>query len=147
MGEANELKKTVLAQASEDALAVDTMGGRVHVRWDDTAQATPHGQVMFFADFLATAGVFDRWVQGCPLHCSSPNASGPRDVQGTLMLGILAGSKRYAHIGGARADAVVAKALGLQCMGQRGLGAPRPEGDGARGQPAVDAPVADGQRA
>jgi hypothetical protein len=116
MDEADEPKKTTLAQASAQAMAVDTMGGRVHVRWDDTAQATPHGQIVFFAEFLATAGVFDRWVQGCPLHYSSPNASSPRDVLGTLMLGILAGSKRYAHIAGVRGDAVAAKALGLQGM-------------------------------
>jgi hypothetical protein len=32
MGEADEPKKTALAQPSEDAMAVDTMGGRVHVR-------------------------------------------------------------------------------------------------------------------
>jgi Transposase DDE domain group 1 len=116
MGEANEAKKTALAQASEDAMVVDTMGGRVHVRWDETAQATPHGQIVFFAEFLATAGVFDRWVQDCPLHYSSPNASRARDVLGTLMLGILAGSKRYAHIAGVRGDAVAAKALGLRGM-------------------------------
>jgi hypothetical protein len=116
MGDANEPKKTALAQASEDAVAVDTMGGRVHVRWDETAQATPHGQIVFFAEFLATAGVFDRWVEACPLYYSSPNASRSRDVLGTLMLGILAGSKRYAHIAGVRGDAVAAKALGLNGM-------------------------------
>ncbi len=116
MGEANEPKKTALAQASEDVMVADTMGGRMHVRWDESAQATPHGQIVFFAEFLATAGVFDRWVQACPLHYSSPNASRTRDVLGTLMLGILAGSKRYAHIAGIRGDAVAAKALGLQGM-------------------------------
>ena len=73
MDEANELKKSVLALASEAAMAMDTMGGRVHVRWDETAHAT-------------------------------------------LMLGILAGSKRYAHIAGVRGDAVAAKALGLRGM-------------------------------
>ena len=98
MGEAKEPKRTRLAQASEDAMVVDTMGGRVHVHWDETAQATPHGQIVFFAEFLATAGVFERWVEDCPLRYSSPNASRPRDVLGTLMLGILAGSKRYTHI-------------------------------------------------
>jgi hypothetical protein len=87
MGEADEPKKTALAQASEDVMVADTMGGRMYVRWDETAHATPHGQIVFFAEFLATAGVFDRWVQGCPLHYSSPNASRPRDVLGTLMLG------------------------------------------------------------
>lgn len=116
MGEADELKKTVLAQASEAAMVADTMGGRMQVRWDETAQATPHGQIVFFAEFLATAGVFDRWVRNCPLHYSSPNASSARDVLGTLLLGILAGSKRYAHIAGIRGDAVAAKALGLQGM-------------------------------
>ena len=114
MGEVIEQHKTVLAQASEDAMVVDTMGGRMHVRWDETAQATPHGQIAFFAEFLATAGVFDRWVDACPLRYSSPNASRPRDVLGTLMLGILAGSKRYAHIAGVRGDAVAAQALGLK---------------------------------
>jgi hypothetical protein len=116
MSEATEPRKTALAQASEEAMAVDTMGGRVHVRWDETAQATPHGQIVFFAEFLATAGVFEHWVQGCPLQYSSPNASPMRDVLGTLMLGILAGSKRYAHIAGVRGDAVAAKALGLRGM-------------------------------
>lgn len=114
MGERDEPKKAVLAQASADAMVADTMGGRVHVRWDETAQATPHGQIVFFAEFLATAGVFDRWVDTCPLRYSSPNASRARDVLGTLMLGILAGSKRYAHIAGVRGDGVAAKALGLQ---------------------------------
>ena len=133
MREAKEPKKTVLARAGEDAMVVDTMGGRVHVRWDETAQATPHGQIVFFAEFLATAGVFDRWVRGCPLHYSSPNASRPRDVLGTLMLGILAGSKRYAHIAGVRGDAVAAKALGLRGMVsedsvRRALAAMSPEG-------------------
>ena len=61
MSEADKPKKTALAQASEDAMVVGTMGGRMRVRWDGSAQATPHGQIVFFAEFLATAGVFDRW--------------------------------------------------------------------------------------
>lgn len=56
---------TTLATAAGGAMAVDTLGGRMHVRWDEQAQATPHGQLVFFAEFLATAGVFDRWVQEC----------------------------------------------------------------------------------
>ena len=75
MGESSKAKRTALAQASEDVMVAQTMGGRMHVRWDETAQATPHGQLVFFAEFLATAGVFERWVDGCPLSYSSPNAS------------------------------------------------------------------------
>ena len=78
--------------------------------------------MVFFAEFLATAGVFDRWVDGCPLRYSSPNASSARDVLGTLMLGILAGSKRYAHIAGIRGDAVAAQALGLDGLVSEDLG-------------------------
>lgn len=72
MSEPDEPKKTALAQASEDAMVVDTMGGRVHVRWDETAQATPHGQIVFFAEFLATADVFDRWVQAARCITAAP---------------------------------------------------------------------------
>ena len=114
MGDTNKLKKGVLALASEEVMVAHMMGGRMHVRWDETAQATPHGQLVFFADFLATSGVFERWVDACPLNYTSPTASTKRDVLGTLMLGILAGSKRYAHIAGVRGDAVAAHALGLK---------------------------------
>lgn len=108
-----EAKKTELALAGEEAMVVQTLGGRMHVRWDESASATPHGQLVFFAEFLATAGVFERWVQECPLRYTSPNAPATRDVLGTLMLGILAGSRRYAHIAGVRGDVVAAQALGM----------------------------------
>ena len=51
MGELIERKKTAVAQASDEFVAVQTMGGRMHVRWDETAQATPHGQIVYFAEF------------------------------------------------------------------------------------------------
>ena len=105
--------KTAVALAGQETMAVQTLGGRMHVRWDESTQATPHGQLAFFAEFLATAGVFDRWVDQAPLKYTSPNASSKRDVLGTLMLGILAGSRRYAHIAGVRGDRVAARALGL----------------------------------
>jgi hypothetical protein len=113
MGELIKCKKTALAQASQEYVAVQTMGGRMHVRWDHAAKATPHGQLVYFAEFLATAGIFDNWVKACPLHYTSPNASLVRDVLGTLMLGVLSGSKRYAHLAGIRGDQVAAQALGL----------------------------------
>lgn len=87
---------------------VDTLGGRMHVRWDEGAAATPHGQLVFFAEFLATTGVFERWVSQCPLAYRSGNAPDKRDVLGTLMLGLLAGrwsasTRRPAQRGCARA--------------------------------------------
>lgn len=85
----------------------------MHVRWDEHAAATPHGQLVFLAEFLAATGVFDRWVSNCPLTYSSGNAPDKRDVLGTLMLALLAGHNRYAHITALRGHAVAAKALGM----------------------------------
>ena len=116
MGEHKRRPKGALARLNPDAQAaqmVDTLGGRMHVRWDAGAAATPHGQLVFFAEFLATTGVFDRWVSSCPLEYRSGNAPDKRDVLGTLMLSLLAGHRRYAHITALRGDAVAAQALGM----------------------------------
>jgi len=98
---------------SEAPMVVDTLGGRMHVHWDTQAQATPNGQLVFFAEFLATAGVFDAFVESCPLEYHSPNSPGKRDVLGTLVLAALAGHRRYAHVTALRGDAVAAQALGM----------------------------------
>lgn len=112
MGERKNRQKMAVATVSEP-LVVDTMGGRIHVQWDESAQATPNGQLVFLAEFLACTGVFDRWVETCPLTYTSPNSPGNRDVLGTLLLGILAGHRRYAHITGLRGDSVAPRALGM----------------------------------
>ena len=115
MGEARRKALAARHLAAEDtpAQVVDTLGGRMHVRWDEAAAATPHGQLVFFAEFLATTGVFERWVAGCPLEYRSGNAPDKRDVLGTLMLGLLAGHRRYARITALRGDGVAAQALGM----------------------------------
>lgn len=116
MGEHKHRRNAALAKLTEgddQPQVVDTLGGRMHVRWDESAAATPHGQLVFFAQFLATTGVFERWVSSCPLEYRSGNAPNKRDVLGTLMLGMLAGHRRYAHISALRGDAVAAQALGM----------------------------------
>jgi len=90
MGESKRKQTAALAEGAEKgdtAQVVDTLGGRMHVRWDRGAAATPHGQLVFFAEFLATTGVFERWVSECPLEYRSGNAPDKRDVLGTLMPG------------------------------------------------------------
>jgi len=104
---------------AEAPVVVDTLGGRMHVRWDSGAAATPHGQLVFFAEFLAATGVFERWVSACPLEHRSGNAPDKRDVLGTLMLGLLAGHRRFAHITALRGDAVATlETFRVGCMGQ-----------------------------
>jgi len=56
--------------------------------------------------FLKTSGVFENWVNDCPLQYTSPNAPQKRDVLGTILLSVLAGHWRYAHISALRGDGV-----------------------------------------
>jgi hypothetical protein len=83
------------------------------VEWDPQAAVTPLGHLAFFVQFLKLSGLFESWVEHCPLSFSSPNAPQNRDVLGTVMLSILAGHKRYAHITSLRADGVNPTLLGM----------------------------------
>jgi hypothetical protein len=91
----------------------DTFAGRVHVEWDATAPVTPFGQLPFFIDYLKQAGLFDAWVADCPLSLTSPNAPKKRDLLGTVLLSVLAGHRRYAHITALRCDPVNPPLLGM----------------------------------
>ena len=64
-------------------LRVATPGGRFQVRWDEGGSATAMGQLAFFAEFLEVSGLFARWVDGCPMDYTSPNAPAAVDVVGT----------------------------------------------------------------
>lgn len=96
------------------AVFVDTFGGRVHVEWDIGAAVTPFGSLAFFVDFLKTADLFVPWVEECPLVYTSNNAPSKVDVLGTLLLSVLAGHTRYAHIDAVRNDAVNRGLLGME---------------------------------
>ena len=100
-----------IAQLSR--VAVDTFAGRIHVEWDPDAAVTPLGQLPFFIEFLKASGLYEAFVANCPLSYSSPNAPEIRDVLGTLVLSILAGHKRYAHITTIRSDQVNPELLGM----------------------------------
>ena len=95
------------------ALPVDTYGGRIHVEWDPQATVTPLGQLPFFIEFLKTADLFLPWVRDCPLPYQSPNAPQAVDLLGTVLLSILSGHHRYAHITTIRTDGVNPALLGM----------------------------------
>jgi len=92
---------------------VATPGGRFHVRWDEDGSATALGQLVFFAEFLDVSGLFARWVDGCPMAYTSPNAPAVVNVLGTWLLSILDGQRRYAHVTGLRGDEVAPQILGM----------------------------------
>lgn len=95
-------------------VAVDTFAGRIHVEWDPDACVTPMGQLPFFIEFLKASGLYEAFVADCPLAYASPNAPKVRDILGTLVLSILAGHKRYAHITTIRSDQVNPELLGME---------------------------------
>jgi hypothetical protein len=101
--------------AGQGPVVVDTFGGRIHVEWEEGERApvTPLGQLPFFLEYLKQGGLFDGWVSSCPLHLTSPNAPPKRDVLGTVLLSVLAGHYRYAHITMLRCDAVTPPLLGM----------------------------------
>jgi hypothetical protein len=75
---------------------------------------TPFGQLPFFIEYLKQGGLFDGWVADCPLSLSSPNAPRKRDLLGTVLLSVLAGHRRYAHITALRCDRVNPPLLGMR---------------------------------
>jgi hypothetical protein len=108
-----EMEKTESAGASEDC-TVETYAGKLRIRWDDSAAVTAMGQMPVFIDFLKTSGLWDGFVADCPLRYTSPNAPSQVDILGTLLMSVLAGQWRYAHITGLRGDGVNPNLLGMR---------------------------------
>lgn len=99
--------------AAEAELVIDTPGGRYRAVFDDETPVSALGPLVFFAQFLHAGGRFAALCADAPLAYRSPNAPAVRDVLGTLLLGILAGHWRYAHLTALRFDAVAPALLGL----------------------------------
>src|SRR5215475_6674389 len=91
-------EQPVIERMSAGPVVADTFAGRIHVEWDNSATVTPLGQLPFFIEFVKQGSLFDSCVADCPLHYRSPNAPNKRDVLGTVLLSVLAGHWRYAHM-------------------------------------------------
>lgn len=115
MGELSNCElNTQTTQEKTGDIHCDTFAGLVHVEWDEQAPVTPMGQLVFFTQFLKTCNLYGPWVQDCPLKYSSPNAPSKADVLGTLLLAVLSGQKRYAHITSIRQDMLNPPLLGMK---------------------------------
>ena len=79
-----EVKRSLQTKSDlSEPMIVDTPGGRVFVKWDLEASATPGVQLTFFTEFLQTTGLWDGWVSSCPIRYTSPNAPLLVDVLGS----------------------------------------------------------------
>ena len=104
---------SVVEPVADGPVVVDTYAGPVRVEWDPEASVTPLGHFAFFVEYLKASGRFDALVADCPLTYTSGNAPAVRDVVGTVLLGILAGHWRYAHLTARRGDSVSPALLGM----------------------------------
>jgi len=105
----------VVAPALPGVETLDTFAGAVAVKVerDRPGPLTPFGQAVYFIEFLKVSGVFDALAADCPLRYTSPNAPEVRDVNGTWVLSVLAGHRRYAHVTALRSDSVLAELMGM----------------------------------
>jgi hypothetical protein len=93
---------------------LDTPGGRFYAEWDDQAPVTREGQLIFFFQFLQAGGRWEEFLRACPLHYTGNRGSGATNVMGTVLLSVLCGHWRYAHINGVRGDGINPGLLGMR---------------------------------
>jgi hypothetical protein len=92
---------------------LETLGGGFYAEWDMQAPVTREGQLIFFFQFLHQGARWSEFMRECPLHYTGNHGSGSHNVMGTLLLSILCGHWRHAHINAVRGDKLNAEQLGL----------------------------------
>lgn len=98
--------------ASANKRRLDLTG--VNIEWsEDDSRMTQMGGLAYFAQFLGATGLFDDLVQSCPLSYDSNNAPAKRDIVGMMLLSVLSGQTRYAHMSALSGDKVDAALLGM----------------------------------
>lgn len=71
------------------------------------------GQLIFFFQFLQAGGRWEEFLRDCPLHYTGNRGSGALNVMGTVLLSVLSGHWRYAHINALRGDGINPGLLGM----------------------------------
>src|ERR1035441_6841882 len=109
--------------------SVDTFAGKVNVRWVPEAAVSGLGLMVFFIEFLKTSGLFDKFVEDCPLSYTSAK-TGEAGRTGNPAAGGAGGSlavRPHQRDPGRRRQS---GAAGDDQGGERGLGAAGHEGHG-----------------
>lgn len=93
---------------------LDAPGGRFYAEWDEDVPVTCDGQLIFFFQFLNAGGRWQQLLKGCPLFYTGNRGSGAHNVLGTVLLSVLNGHWRYAHINAVRGDGINPPLLGME---------------------------------
>ena len=109
-----EVNRKIRAEADEARL--ETPGGTLVRKWDETTAVSRHAFLPHFAAFLHAGGQFERLAATCPVRYTSPNAPPVREVLATAVAGIVLGLTRYRHFGQLRGDEVAAAAFGVRTL-------------------------------
>ena len=111
-GETFEQVKDV--RSEKNSLAQTDKVAGMRIEWsDEENRVTQMAGLAYFVEFLDTTNLFEHLVQTCPLSYQSNNAPDKRDVLGTILLSILRGHSRYAHINALRGSGLDAELLKL----------------------------------
>lgn len=97
-----------------DTFPIHTAGGVFHVRYDPDERVSACGGVVPLAQFLQASRLFLEWVKEAPLSYASNRAHEVQEVLGTLLLSILNGHYRFAHVAALRGDTVAPGLLGMR---------------------------------
>lgn len=54
-------------QSIEEPVTLDTFGGKIHVEWDPQGAVSHLGQLPFSIEFLKVSGLYDDFIETCPL--------------------------------------------------------------------------------
>lgn len=85
------------------------------IEWsEDTGRLTRMGGLSYFATFLESTGFFADLVERCPLSYSSNNAPQKHNILGALLLSVLEGHTRYAHMASLAKASLDAEVLGME---------------------------------
>ncbi len=105
------------ADQVNDASCASTKVAGMRVQWSDQSkQLTQMAGLAYFVQFLETTGLFEQFVESCPLTYRSNNAPHKRAVLGTILLSVLNGQTRYAHMSALSGNGLDAELLKMQSI-------------------------------
>jgi len=85
----------------------------IEIRWTDKP-VTPWGGLTLFSGIAQQVGLVSALREALPFRLTSPNATDPVEVVLAFMAGVLAGSRRLAHIERLRWDEGLKKIFGIE---------------------------------